>query len=58
MSRNQQVKGPSSDKPEDLQPKQRKVFFSLERIIIIKNTVHIEIEHPIKMTQIGGKRNT
>lgn len=46
MSRNQQVKGPSSDKPEDLQPKQRKVFFSLERIIIIKNTVHIEVEHP------------
>lgn len=32
MSRNQQVKEPSSDKPEDLQPKQEKVFFSLERL--------------------------
>lgn len=44
MSRNQQVKGPSSDKPEDLQPKQSKVFFSLEGIKKKYPTFHIEVE--------------
>lgn len=32
MSRNQQVKGPSSDKPEGLQPRQRKIFFKLQAV--------------------------
>lgn len=32
MSRNQQVKGPSSDIPEDLQPKQKKSIFQSGKI--------------------------
>jgi len=44
MSRNQQVKGPSSDKPEDLQPKQSRVFFSLEGFEKKNPTFRIEVE--------------